>query len=144
MIRSFLSLVIAGALMGCASSSAPLSKAPGSTERTRLAAYAASANYPRDTKTSGDVKLAATLDASNDNLTLRNFSDSQLRNVRIWVNSDYVRQIDVIPAYGAVTINKAQFYNGSGMNLADQNVSIRTVQVQDDDKLYSVSGPQME
>lgn len=143
MLRSLLSVVLAGALVGCASSSPPLAKAPSDTQRTQLAAYAASISYPRDTKPSSDLQLAAVVDASRKTLTLRNYSDKQLRSIRVWINGDYVRQVDVLPAHGAVVISKSQFYNSAGLNLAGQTVSIQSVQVQDGDTLYTVQGPQM-
>ncbi len=136
-------LLLAG-LLGCESGAPeqPLGKGPSESEQPQLAAYAARAEYPSEKTASTDLTAAAMVDRDHKTITLRNFSDKNLRNVHVWVDGTYVRLVNSIPAHGTVALSTAQFYDSSGRSLANQGSSISRVQVETEDALYTLQGPQ--
>ncbi len=144
MMRYALALASAMALIGCGSSSGPLSQGPSEDQQAQLAAYAATNQYPTNMQASNNLQAAAILNKGGDTITIRNFSEQTLHNAKVWVNGAYVREVDVIPAHGSVVLNRGQFFNSAGRSLSDQNVSVANVQIQSSNQLYNLQGPQFE
>lgn len=146
MLRYTLLILAAVAVAGCASEG-PLEKmsgTPSSAEQAQLAAQAASVEYPMNTKSAGQLQSAAIVNRDKHTITIRNFGDQNLQNVNVWVNGAYVRHVDSLPSHSAITINEAQFYNRQGTNLLSDMVSVNKVQVQSNNQLWDLQGPQVE
>jgi hypothetical protein len=144
-----LMLMLVGCVAGCqagASFNPPSSssKAKVDTERTQLAAYAATAQYPRDVQASDDLRAAAMISRDRNSIRVINFSEEALRDAVVWVNGTFVRRVDNIPPNGSVTLNRADFYDATGHSLMNQASSASRIQIQLDGKLYDVQGPVYE
>lgn len=107
--------------------------------RTQLAAHAATAQFPRDAKASDDLSIGAVADG--DAIKIHNYSDRPLRDVNVWVNGAFVRQVASIAPMSIVTIRRSEFYDATGRTLAGQQTTVTRVQIQAGDTLYNVQGP---
>lgn len=144
MFRNLIAFVAAAALAGCAASgsTSPFGESPTPGDQSRLAAFAAQVELPDFNQANQDLQASALVNRGNDTITIRNFSDQTLRDVRVFVNREYIREIDSIPAHGSVTIHQDQFYDRQGQNLGNQNVTVNTVHMQTQDQLFQLQGPQ--
>lgn len=106
--------------------------------------YAANATYPESTpQTSDRINVAAIDDPRANTLTLMNLSDNAIPPSTAWVNGAYVYQLPSIPPRGMVDIRYSQLLM-AGPNRGDlkqANQSVRKVELQTQDGLYSVQGP---
>ena len=150
MLKQIVPLAVLAALVGC-QAGAEFNPQFGKSDReaqqaqqTQLAAFAASAEYPRETQASDNLRAAAVINRENDTIRVYNFSDRPLRDAHVWVNGAYVHKVDNIPPNGSVTIRRANFYDSTGRSLASQSTSANRVQVQWGDELYNLQGPVYE
>ncbi len=139
-------LVIAGlSLAGC-SAETELSnpfKGDAQAQHNKLAAYAATSKYPAS-QPSNDLRAVALISRGNGNIRLINTSDQALRDVRVWVDGNYVSRVDSIPPHGIVTLSRGDFFDSSGASLNKQNNPITKVQVESADHFYNMQGPVFE
>lgn len=144
MLRQTSLLVLIASLVGC-SASAELDPQAGNdaTADTRLAAYAAAAEFP-DAEASDDLRVAAVIQRQSNNIKIYNFSNQALRDVDVWVNGSFVHKVNSIPANGHVTLARTAFFDAGGRSLAQQNTTINTVQIADDGRLYNLQGPVLD
>jgi hypothetical protein len=112
-------------------------------DRAQLAAHAATAQFPQEVSEE-DIRVAAILNRERNGLRLINFGDEAMRNVDVWVNSAYVTRVPSIPPRGTVALRTGQFYDQTGRNLAEQDMSITRIQLQIDEQLYNAWGPAHE
>ena len=152
MIREFLAVGAVAAIVGC---SAEIKRVGGGDkqaakqaeidQRTQLAAFAAREEnqYP-STRPTDDVRASAVVDAESGALKIYNFSDEPLTDVKVWVNGQYLHRVDRIPAGASVTLDRSQFYDREGMNLAQRTTPINQVQIQSGDRLQNLQGPLFE
>ena len=108
-------------------------------ERAKLAAYAAKTEYPRTAGVSRDLSAGAIIDG--DRIRVVNFSSRRLEDVNIWINGGYVHHEASLPANGILNLPRSLFYNGSGVTLESQNVTITKVEVESGNTLYELWGP---
>ena len=90
MLRQTLAVLAVAALAGCSSSNGPY----GSTNppEPQLAAYAASSQFPSDTKPRTDMHIGALIDKNRD-IKIANFTDKPLHDVKVWVNGNLRLQV---------------------------------------------------
>lgn len=146
MIRQSIALtavVSIAALSGCQAGAQfdPQFGRTAAADRTQLAAYAASTEFPRDAEASDDLRAAALIDRRANTVRVLNFSDRPLRDASIWVNGSFVNRVDTIPANGSITIPSADFYDATGRSLSAQATTANVVQLQVGDDLYNLQGP---
>src|SRR5688500_14881150 len=79
----------------------------GEAPRSEIA-YAATANYPGDARTSDEVKLTAVDDPEGHELVIYNVTDNAIGPSTIWVNGAFLKRIDGIAPRGAVRIKHAE------------------------------------
>jgi hypothetical protein len=111
-------------------------------EAATLAAYAATAEFPKDRNAEGNRSIAAVV-TKRGSIKLMNFGET-LTDADVWVNDAFVRHVDRIPGNRTITLSDEKFYNSSGQNLEDQNAIPVKIQITSDKKLYNVLGPQGE
>lgn len=149
MIRHTLTLAVAAALVGCEASARVGGNGGGSSspaQATQRAAFAASPDnqYPSDAQASDDLRAAAIVNREAGTIKIYNFTDDPLQNAKVWVNGEYVNQVNRIPANSSTTLNRSQFYNKNGTSLANNKVPVQRVQVQSGDTLSNLQGPVFE
>jgi hypothetical protein len=148
MLKQTLALIVVAALAGCqagAEFNPQLGKSDSSdSERTQLAAFAASAEYPREAEASDNLRAAAVIDRKNNSIRIYNFSDRPLRDAHVWVNGAFVNKVDNIPPNGSIVIPRGDFYDATGRSLASQSTSASRVQIQWGNELYNLQGPVYE
>ena len=115
----------------------------GTSDRTRLAAFAASSKYP-DGQASDDMRITAVVDRRAGMIRILNPTSDAATNDSVWVNRNFVTRVDRIPAMGMVELDMDRFYNAQGQSLPDVNTTVREVQIQRGDKLHNLLGPVFE
>ncbi len=138
MFRMSLALTAVALIAGCSTSA---SIGPSAGEQPRLASFAASVTYPVNATPSRDYwQTVAVVGPNRDNLTIANPTDQPITDLRVWINGQYVTHIDSVPAYGAVTLRRADFYSGSGQMLSVPfaNADRIELQIGDTNKLYEL------
>ncbi|MEA2709639.1 MAG: hypothetical protein QOF78_2240 [Phycisphaerales bacterium] len=107
-------------------------------------AYAATAKYPQRTpETSSRFQLAAVDDPDDKKLTLMNLSDNAIPPSTAWINGAFVYQLPTIPPRGMAEMNYSEILM-AGPNPGDlkqTGQSVRKVELQTQDGLYTVQGP---
>ena len=136
MIRQTLATLALATVVGCSSGNMPFTSGHVE-EQSQLAAYAATAKYP-DAKPSSDIRAAALINPKDSEIKVVNFSDAPLRNVNVWVNGTFVHNVAIIPAHGATTIARENFFDGRGDNMSKMNVTASRVEVQTGDQLFNL------
>ena len=117
----------------------------GAEPRTQIA-YAATAKYPGETspaQTSENVKVAAVDDTENHKVTLMNLSDNAIPPSTAWINGAYVHTLPTIAPRGMQEMNYSDILM-AGPNPGDLKQSgqtVRKVELQTKDGLYTVQGP---
>jgi hypothetical protein len=147
MFRHSLALIALLGIAGCQAStsiSSPFGKGKDQEQRTQRAAFAASAQYPKEMKATTDLPASALINRDQQTIRIVNSSDRALRDVTVWVNGSYVAKVDTIPSHGIVTLRHGDFYDGAGTSLANQKPTITRVELQSQDKLYALQGPVFE
>jgi hypothetical protein len=149
MLKQTLALVVVAALAGCQAGASfdPQfgdSNKQSSEQRTQLAAFAASTEFPRDAQASDNLRAAAVINRQNSSIRIYNFSDRPLRDAHVWVNGAFVNRVDNIPPNGSVVIPRSNFYDATGRSLSTQSTSANRVQIQWGDELYNLQGPVYE
>jgi hypothetical protein len=139
MFRNALIFVAALAMVGCEASTKLDPFANKDAEPAQLAAYAATAKYPADAQPKDGLNVAIL--NHDDSIRLVNFNKEPVRNVNVWVNGMFVHRLELIPAMGSVTLNKAVFYDGTGRPLSKAQTSPMRITLQEGDNLYSTLGP---
>ena len=158
MFRRTIVLLSAMALGGCASGQGTFSSSgsgsgsssDNSAEANRaaverptseeLAAYAGHAKFP-DVQAKTDLAVASIVSPDKSTIKIYNFSNSDLRNVDVWLNGSYVQHVSGISPQSSVLIHTNELYNGLGKSFAGQSEPISRVQVQTDQGLYTTWGP---
>jgi hypothetical protein len=138
MIRTSLAALALATMVGCSASSNLNPFAASKQEQAQMAAYAASAQYPTNTKAEEGRRAAAVIDAKSDSVEVMNFSDEPMRDVNVWVNGSFVHKLDVIPSHGTRTVTAGQFYDASGRTMASLKATPNRVDLQNGDKLWSL------
>jgi hypothetical protein len=149
MIRTTLATVLIAALAGCSAKLEPVGmggQGDRSAQQTQLAAYAASdANqYPEDAEASNDFRAAAVVNRESGTIRIFNFSNQPLTNAKLWINQNYVREVDMVPANGSKRISYNELYDPSGRTLSSAKTPVTNVQIQTGDRLHNVMGPAFE
>ena len=129
-------------LAGCSSGSTQgraASGDAGSPDRARLAAFAASTEYP--TKQAEDSTMTVIVARDGSDIRILNPTNQPIVDSHVWVNGQFVRKVERIPANGTLELPKSLFFNSRGESLADLNTNVSRVQVEDDGKLLNVLGP---
>jgi len=142
MTRTIMTALLLTGLAGCSASvdsKVGQSESDSSQERTQLAAYAATAQFPRDVQPSKELPVGAVV--GGDTIKIHNYSDQPLRDANVWVNGAFVRRVATIAPMGVVSIKRSQFYDATGRTLASQQTTITRVQVQAGDTVYNALGP---
>lgn len=146
--RMYLAIALAGAfglvtLASCSASASldnPFGAEPGADERPRLAAFAASSQYP-STRPSDELRVTAVVDRDGGTIRLFNPTDHTIRAADIWVNGSFVNRVDSIPANGSITLNRARFYDGAGRTLASTDTTALRIELEADGKFHTLLGP---
>lgn len=139
MLRKTVIALAATTLIGCSAGGtfSPLgSKSSG--EQAQLAAYAATARYPGDAKPSTDLRAAALINPKSDAVKIVNLSDQPVRDANVWVNGTFVRKVNIVPAHGAVVLDRSEFFDASGQNMTKLNAPVHKVEIQTGDHLYAL------
>jgi len=114
----------------------------GETPRAEIA-YAATASYPGDARTSDEVKLTAVDDPDGKELVIYNVTDNAIGPSTIWVNGAFLKRIDGIAPRAAVRVKHAELLQ-TGPGTADLKAldqAARKVEIQTKDGLFTVQGP---
>lgn len=125
-------------LVGCTDSG--MIGGPSTSERTEMAAMAATAKIPTGNAAT-DKTVAAEI--SKNSIEIINYSGDQFLNSRVWVNGTYVAKAD-IKAKGKFSLPKSAFYNQTGQTLSKSEAVITKVQVQNGDTFFTLQGPIMD
>ena len=144
MIRFVLLTVTGLAMAGCSAEtqlSNPFGK--GESAHTKLAAFAATSKYPTS-QPANDLRAVAMINRSNGSVRVINTTDQALRDVRVWVDGNYVTRVDTIPSKGFVTLNRNDFFDSNGISLSTVKTPVNKVQVETPDKFYNLQGPVFE
>lgn len=150
MIRALMGLTIVAATVvaGCESSGSSSSNGrhyKPSVQNTNLAAYAASAQYPKDKTPLMGQPVTATINKNNGKITIRNFTDKTMFEPRLWVNSVYVLRLRTVGPQSVITVDRKDIFNSSGTSLATEPVdAINKVELETEQNLIQVQGPQFE
>lgn len=136
MTRAAITALAAVTMTGCASMS------DGQPTSAQYAAFAARSKLP-DGAADG---LQATAVVNRDDETIRvlNPTDCSIRNAKLWVNGNFVTPVENVPSYGAVTLERDEFFDASGRPLTESDTTVRTVQLEEGGKLYNLLGPVFE
>ena len=130
-------------LAGCSASASlnnPFAGEPGADERPRLAAFAASSQYP-STRPSDDLRVTAVVDRDAGTIRLFNPTDRTIRGADVWVNGSFVNRVESIPANGSITLNRARFSDGAGRTLASTDTTASRIELESDGKFHTLLGP---
>jgi len=142
MIRQTLITTALVSIFGCSAQIQPIEKsARGADESAQLAAYAATANLPRDFNPRNDLQVGAVVDRSTGAIHLYNYTDRPLAGGNLWVNRTYVTQFGTIPARGHVVIPRNKFYDRTGQSFASVSTPPESVQLQWENDVYTLQGP---
>src|SRR5438552_2668754 len=129
-MRSYIPLILCGALAAGCSTSAELGNPFGGSEQNaQLAAYAASSHYPNQQPT-GTMAIAALVDRDRNDVELINTTDKPISNAKVWVNGSYVTPLGTLPAHGVVKLSRNVFYDSTGRSLGKSNTLITRVDLQ--------------
>lgn len=138
----YLPLIAAAALaVGCSTSAEvenPFND--HSTSETRMAAFAAKAEYPGDAKAQ-DIKATALISQSGDKIQIINASDQSLKDVNVWLDGRFVAKVNSIPASSTISLDRSRFYDDRGTSLSDVKQPISRVEIESGGTLYRLQGP---
>jgi hypothetical protein len=114
----------------------------GETPRAEIA-YAATASYPGDPRTSEDINLTAVDDPDARELVLYNVTDNAIGPATVWVNGAFIKRIDGIAPRGSIRIKHGELLQtGPGTtDLRALDQAARKVEIQTKDGLFTVQGP---
>ena len=115
----------------------------GAEPREQIA-YAATARYPSEAaRTPDSFKVAAVDNVEDKKLTIMNLSDGTIPPSTAWVNGAYVYQLPTIPPRGmySMSYNEILMTGPNPSDLARSGQSVRKVELQTHEGLFSVQGP---
>ena len=113
--------------------------------QTQQAAYAAQTRYPSNVSARDDLAVTAVVNSQTGQITIRNFTDRLIRTPHLWVNRRFVARLTDIPAGSHMTVDPKYLYNTGGQNLAGETPrAIQNLQLETQDNLINVKGPQFE
>ena len=129
-----LALGLVGLLGGCAANE---------METRRDVTRAALASYPGGAQESRDVRVSAVDDPGRKRIELYNLTDRTVTAPTVWVNGTYLTRMEGLPPRGSATVRYADLIeSGRGVNdLASSGNSVRKVELQTGDGLFTVLGP---
>jgi hypothetical protein len=104
------------------------------------AAFANTARFPADMKASDELRATAIIDRSSNTVKIANPNAQEIRDAKVWIDGQYVVQVNSIPARGTVTINRSDLSDRNG-NLPADLRNVGQVQLQTRDNLYNLQGP---
>jgi hypothetical protein len=107
------------------------------------AAFANTARFPADMKASDELRATAIIDRSTNMIKIANPNAQEIRDAKVWIDGQYVAQVNSIPARGTVTINRTELSDRDGKLPADLR-NVGQVQLQTRDNLYNLQGPVFE
>ena len=145
MLRYGLAVLALMAMAGCESSTKvdPMARSQSVTP-AQLAASAARAEYPQNAKASDEMRLVCMIHRENKTIRILNPGEQPMTNVKIWVNGEFVQDVDNIPAHGMVSLRREDFYNRAGLRLTQGNITVDRVELQTEGNLYRIFGPVYE
>lgn len=141
--RTLALALLATALLGC-SGRTELFPNSDPALRKSPAQFAADAArrfpYPSDLAPGSENTAAAQVDYGLDELHVRNLTGTQLEDVEIWVNREYVVYLPVFEPTVAKIINFRMLFNEAGEHFPLDNNDVRMVQLElvHDGKLHPV------
>ena len=145
MIRYALAGLVMATMVGCSSGGGiSMPFASKGEDRAQLAAYAAATHYPGDMKPSSDAKVAALIDAKGDAVRIVNFQDQPIRDANVWINRTFVHKVATIAPHASIELNRKEFFDASGQDMAKLNSVIHDVELQAGDKLYGLWTAQVD
>ena len=125
-------LLAAGfALTGC-------NKSPfnSDTQRERIA-DAAQMTFPDSEPAEGDVVAVV----QGKTLTLANQGDRAYRDVQVWVNRNFVREISSIAPRAQFDLNLGEFFDSQGIKFTDQRAPVTDVNLFTNGELLTAGRP---
>ncbi len=137
MIRYALAGLVMATMVGCSSSGGiKMPFASKGEDRAQLAAYAAATHYTGDVKPSTDLKAAALISPKGDSVKIVNFDDQPIRDANVWINRTFVHKVATIAPHASVDLDRKEFFDASGQDMAKLNSVIHEVELQAGDRLY--------
>ncbi len=115
---------------------------PNATD-SQLSAYAASHAYPQNVAASTAPALFYSVD-QNGTITLSNAGPEGLMGFDLWVNKQFVINVDKLPGHTSAQFQPGQVFNSGGNSLASSGVkpeAMTVVEVFQGGKLMTVQGP---
>jgi hypothetical protein len=114
----------------------------GEAPRAEIA-YAATASYPGEPRTSDSIQLTAVDDPEEKELVIYNVTDNAIGPSTVWVNGAFLKRIEGIAPRGSVRIKHGELLQaGTGTaDLRSLEQTARKVEIQTRDGLFSVQGP---
>lgn len=146
MLRETIVTLALASVAGCAASTSikPVGMNDKNSETAQLAAYAATAELPKDVQPKDNLRAAAIVDRQDNSIRIYNFTDKPLNAGNIWINHAYVQRLETVPAHGSVTLSRSHFYDHTGRSLAKTDIPVNNVQIQWDNDVYNLMGPVYE
>jgi hypothetical protein len=124
----------AGAVVGCSSTT------DNSMPSERLAAYAASTQYPNtQAQRAGDIGVI--VEPSSKMIRILNFGQKAVNDSEIWLNGTFVYRVDTIPGEGYISLREADFFDHSGHSFADTEATPTKIELRNGDHVWTLLGP---
>jgi hypothetical protein len=138
MIRHTLAALALTSIVGCSASTSINPFAGQHQEEAVLAAYAARTPYPSQAHPEEGRQVGALINAKNDRIEIINFSDKPLHDVNVWVNGTFLYKVDNIPSQSTRAVSTDELYDTTGKTMSALKAAPTRVEVQTDDKLWSL------
>lgn len=117
---------------GCASGSNSLLQNPNKDlrkHRKEFVADAATRSYPTTAQSVATSPIRGEVDYQIDVINLVNLSDTEWKDVEVWVNGRYVCSLTTLPAKKQVGINFGSLFDNQGLAAPQQGVWVEKVEV---------------
>lgn len=142
-VKSALSLVVIVSLAGCTGRVELLPNSDPNLRKTPAEFSADAAKrfpFRVDLSSSGEAEAGAQVDYALDELYVRNLSGTEWKDVKLWVNRQYVVHLPVMQPDVSKTINFRMLYNVDGQHFPTDNNKVRVEQLEmiREGKLYTV------
>ncbi len=144
MLKILVPIAAATMLVGCEAGVGFQPEMSSSRQETaQLAAYAATTDYPTNTKATWNDNWHVGAMTKGSDIRLVNYTDHPVSNANVWVNGTYVHNVATIPARGSVTVSASDFFdkNGHVMSTDSTPLNATKIELQSGNSLYSVMGP---
>jgi hypothetical protein len=140
----FLALAMILPVTGCTGDGTPtlLPNADPALRRTstELAADSAKRAYPATAPKDTKAIARADYNLMSRKINLANLSDSDWKNVEVWINQEYVLNVPMFPKNSGESLNFELFYDQYGHHFQTYNGKnpVQSVQIYNGGKLYDV------